>query len=62
MSDSVTKWYEMQEEENNEIERVTSSSSPILSEGMKREAYTILVTYHEQAILEAARILKKSGK
>jgi hypothetical protein len=59
MSDSVTKWYEMQnEEQEKEVERVTSSSSPILSEGIKSEAYTILITYHEDAILEAARILK----
>jgi hypothetical protein len=60
MSDSVKKWYEMQEEENNEVERVTSSS--ILSEGMKKEAYSILVNHHEEAILEAARILTKNGK
>lgn len=34
---------------------------PILSEGHKRQAYNILVEYPEEAILEAARILK-NGK
>ena len=30
---------------------------PILSEGYKRDAYTILTIYSEQSIIEAARIL-----
>jgi hypothetical protein len=32
-------------------------SKPILSEGDKRDAYTILSVYSEESILEAARIL-----
>lgn len=31
---------------------------PIVSEGHKKLAYTILIEYPEEAILEAARILK----
>lgn len=34
---------------------------PILSEGDKKDAYTILSIYSEESIIEAARILK-SGK
>ena len=32
---------------------------PILSEGDKRDAYTILSVYSEESILEAARILNR---
>jgi hypothetical protein len=76
MSDSVTKWYEMQEEKEAKIfespdrgqtvterplggdisERVVIKK-PILSEGDKRDSYTILSIYSEESILEAARIL-----
>ena len=31
---------------------------PIISEGAKKDAYTILSVYSEESILEAARILK----
>jgi hypothetical protein len=76
MSDSVTKWYEMQEERQAKIfespdggQTVTERpfggdisereviKKPILSEGDKRDAYTILSIYSEESILEAARIL-----
>ena len=80
MSDSVTKWYEMQEDKDLKIyespdggqtvterpfggdisERVIIKQ-PILSEGHKKQAYNILVEYPEEAILEAARILR-NGK
>ena len=36
-------------------------SKPIISEGTKQIAYNILVEYSEEAIIEAARILK-SGR
>jgi len=80
MSDSVTKWYEMQEDKDLKIyespdggqtvterpfggdisERVVIKS-PIVSEGHKKLAYNILIEYPEEAILEAARILR-NGK
>ena len=80
MSDSVTKWYEMQEDKDLKIyespdggktvterpfggdisERVIIKQ-PIISEGTKKQAYNILIEYPEDAILEAARILK-NGK
>ena len=78
MSDSVTKWYEMQEEKQAKIyespdggqtvterpfggdisHRVTIKSPKLVSEGHKKQAYNILVEYPEEAILEAARIIK----
>lgn len=77
MSDSVTKWHEMQEEAQLKFiyespdggETVTrrpfgssiyereTIKEPIISEGIKKQAYNILIEYSEEAILEAARIL-----
>lgn len=61
MSDSVSKWYDMQED----LEQVRVYKpyfkklvNRIVSEGHKKQAYNILVEYPEEAILEAARILK----
>lgn len=77
MSDSVTKWHDMQEEKSinyiyespDKGKTVTrrpfgedvSKRELIVSEGHKKQAYNILVEYPEEAILEAARILR-SGK
>lgn len=76
MSDSISKWHEMQEEttyiyespDNGEtVTRRPIGSGytereiikrPIVSEGHKKQAYQILVQFPEEAILEAARILK----
>jgi len=76
MSDSISKWNEMQEEKTyiyespDKGETVTRRplggdiserefiKRPIVSEGHKKQAYKILVEYSEEAILEAARILK----
>ena len=63
MSDSVKKYFELVEEG-----KIKETNLPppdinnyIISEGTKSEAYSILVNHTEEAILEAARILK-SGK
>lgn len=62
MSDSVTKWYDMQDELSTNrpykpyFKRLENR---IVSEGHKKQAYQILVEYPEEAILEAARILKE---
>ena len=81
MSDSVTKWHEMQEEKQLKFiyespdggETVTrrpfgssvyereTIKEPIISEGIKKQAYNILIKYPEEAIIEAARILR-NGK
>jgi len=63
MSDSVKKYYEMVEDGLIEEKEPTKPNinNYIVSEGAKQEAYTILVTYREESILEAARILK-SGR
>jgi hypothetical protein len=76
MSDSITKWHEMQEDNSyiyespdkgETVTRRTLGSGvdkrqviqrPIVSEGHRKQAYQILVEYPQQAILEAARILK----
>lgn len=57
MSDSVTKWYDMQNEKEYKpyFKRLENR---IVSEGHKKQAYQILVEYPQEAILEAARILK----
>lgn len=80
MSDSVTKWYEMQEDEqlkyiyespdkDQTVTRRAFGSSlyeketikePIISEGHKKLAYTILTEYPVEAIMEAARIARNS--
>lgn len=57
MSDSVSKWHDMQEEKY--IKCIFESSDrPILSEGTKQQAYSILVEFSKDAILEAARMLR----
>ena len=76
MSDSISKWNEMQEEKTyiyespDKGETVTRRplggdisereiiNRSLVSEGHKKQAYQILVQFPEQAILEAARILK----
>jgi len=64
MSDSVKKYYELVED--GIIEDTTKSTKPdidkyFVSEGHKKEAYTILCTYPSESILEAARILKSGS-
>ena len=72
MSDSVKKYYELVEDGiitpdsgipgrpilDQETERWHLKSRKVVSEGHKRQAYNILIEYPEEAILEAARILK----
>ena len=78
MSDSISKWHELQEEKTyiyespDKGETVTRRplgggisereiiKRPIVSEGHLKQAYQILIDYPEEAILEAARILKTS--
>lgn len=63
MSDSVSKYFEMVEDGlvKDPLAPNVPNFSPIVSEGHKKQAFNILVEYPEQAILEAARILR-SGK
>lgn len=65
MSDSIKKYWELVEDGViNPDENTTQwhlKSRKVVSEGHKRQAYNILVEYPEEAILEAARILK-NGK
>lgn len=56
MSDSVSKWYDMQDELS--TKGIARLENKVVSEGHKKQAYNILVEYPEEAILEAARILK----
>lgn len=57
MSDSVTKWYDMQDEVRKPRLKKPYTNR-LISEGHKKEAYGILVEYSSEAILEAARILR----
>lgn len=59
MSDSVTKYYEMLEEKGINKPTFKEYKNTIISEGHRKQAYKILVEYPEEAILEAARILKR---
>lgn len=65
MGDSIKKYYEMVEDgliEDDIIKpNFKHSQNPIISEGHKKQAYQILVEYPEEAILEAARILKNGN-
>ena len=64
MSDSVSKWYDMQEDlEQGRVYKPYFKRlvNQIVSEGHKKQAYQILVEYPEEAILEAARILKSNS-
>ena len=64
MSDSVKKYFEMVEDgliEDKEPSR-PNIDNYIISEGAKKEAYTILTKYREESILEAARILKSARR
>lgn len=58
MSDTVTKWHEMQEE--NSSQHVVKT--PQISESVRKQAYRILVEFHEEAIREANNILNKLDK
>ena len=58
MSDSVKKYYEMLEESGVNKPSFQKINTQIVSEGHKKQAYQILVEFPEEAILEAARILK----
>ena len=70
MSDSVKKWYEMQEDKKiyespdggkTVRERpAVDLDSFILSDKDKKKAYQILCDYDKKVILYAARILKSS--
>lgn len=61
MSDTIKKYYEMLEDgEINEIKPPRIPKLNLVSEGHKKQAYQILVEYPEEAILEAARILKNN--
>ena len=55
MSDSVTKWYEMNEDTTRPF---TYSPPKEVSEEDKKDAYKILSYYEKNAILYAAKILK----
>jgi len=54
MSDSISKWYENNEDDT----RWHKIAKTMVSEGHKKQAYQILVDYPAEAIFEAARILK----
>lgn len=61
MSDSVSKWCDMQEDpEHGRVYKpyLKKFVNRIVSEGHKKQAYNILIEYPEEAILEAARILR----
>jgi len=72
MSDSVKKYYELVEDGiitpdsgipgrpilDQETERWHLKSRKVVSEGHKRQAYNILLEYPQEAIFEAARILR----
>lgn len=53
MSDSISKWNDLQEEK-----LYKPYTNRLISEGHKKQAYAILVEYPREAILEAARILR----
>ena len=58
MSDSVSKYYDMLEEGLIDPVEDRKPSPSFPSEGDRKLAYKILVEYPEEAIVEAARILK----
>ena len=57
MSDSIKKWEEMNEGREYQpfFKRIVNR---LVSQEHKQQAYQILVEYPEEAILEAARIIK----
>ena len=62
MSDSVTKWHEMQEEERFKSTSTTGGSINYVAStrwDVDREAYTILAHSNESAIIRAYEILNK---
>ena len=64
MSDSVKKYYEMVEDgilKDTTLLPKPNIDSYLVSEGHKKEAYTILCTYQSESIIEAARILKSGN-
>ena len=66
MSDSITKWHEMQEDLEEKalignIPSVRRIENYIPTSEEKMEAYTILSKYSTAAVIEAARILKLDG-
>ena len=62
MSDTISKYWEMVEDGKIDKDFAFKKRAPrIISEGDLQAAYRILVEFPEEAILEAARILR-SGK
>lgn len=63
MSDSITKWHEMQEEKETFTGTSTTGGSINYVASTRwdvdREAYTILAHYNELAIIRAYEILNK---
>ncbi len=52
MSDSVKKWHEMQEDKN-----PTTTTTNVLTDEQKKEAYKILAYYDTEVILYATSII-----
>ena len=57
MSDSISKWFESNQDLPKE-KLYKPYTNKLISEGHKKQAYNILVEFPEEAILEAARILR----
>lgn len=55
MSDSVTKWHEM-----NEVKFEVGKTVTRLTDDQKKEAYKVLAYYDAEVILFAAKILNSS--
>lgn len=56
MSDSVKKWHEMQEDKN-----PTTTTTNVLTDEQKKEAYRILAYYDTKVILHAASIINNDS-
>ena len=58
MSDSVTKWHEMQDE-NLGGTNITYTTSTLPLPSIRQQAFTLLCNYPEEVIIEANKILNK---
>ena len=59
MSDSVTKWHEMQDDKVNTASQWYTTTSIPVGPDFTKEAYTILSKYNTQAVRIANSILDK---
>jgi len=57
MSDTIKKWHEMQEDQQEQAASFAYSSRPIKEDDTRKKAFTLLCNYDEEVVRLAVKIL-----